>query len=145
MLSSKLPGARCIKLCRITSMCTYKDRNIHTQSLCQIYKDALTPDSVLQISVTVELGAIASFPQPQFTINGCRKALKHTFVINICAPPLFIRPVSEKNGKEKFNFTNFVASERLFNGAEQLSLCVAVDICSTRTTNSLHLCKPSTQ
>lgn len=75
-------------------MCTYKGRNIHTQSFHQIYKDAHTPDS----SVTVELGALTSFPQLQFTVNGCRKVLKHKFVISICAPRLSVRPVSEKNG-----------------------------------------------
>lgn len=75
------PGGRCIKL-KTKTVCTHKDRNMHTHSFDQIYKTVHMPGSVSLISIIEELGtrARAAFPFPQWAINGCRCALNHFFV-----------------------------------------------------------------
>ncbi len=86
----------------------------------------------------MELGthAQASFPRPQFAINGCRNGLTHLLAYQgLC---LFRHSdlSMKRTARKKRNFTEWVSSASSPTAPEQLSLCTAVATYRIRTTNS---------
>lgn len=88
-LTGKSPGAICIKLCISTTKtpCRHKDRNMRTNSFCQIY--------IMNLNPCGNGRTCTSFISTS-TVNG----LTYVCISILVSTPVLIRPANVKNGKE---------------------------------------------